>query len=246
MIRRLVMLFALLALVVLCSGRAGAQPVLDGVPTPGLVHVQPGSTVQLLGSLQNLSGGVIYIRGVSYAAVGTFAGTVSLVDFAHAKPDSLRPGDRWEGPLARIVVPAGPGTNSAHRLDFVVMGGVHRYDSQIVAEFTFGVDDSLPALGIGDRPQVPLTTSFDISPNPGAGETTMRFVLPRDGLVDLRIVDLLGRTRRVLHSGQLAAGSHERQWDGRDAAGTRLAPGVYFVRLTRPEGVLRRKLVRIE
>lgn len=223
-----------------------AQPPLDCTPTPGLVQVQPGSTVQLLAKIQNLSPDVLYIRGISYAAQGTFTGSVSLLDFVHSKPDSLRPGDRWEGPIARLVVPAGPGTNSGHRLDFSITGGVHRYASDVVAEVTFAVDDSLPALGVGDHPQVPLTTAFEVSPNPGAGETTMRFALTRDGAVDLRVVDLLGRTRRVLYSGELPAGVHSRAWDGRDGAGNALAPGVYFVRLTRAEGVLRRKLVRIE
>ncbi len=241
MMRRLLVTLALFL-----AGAAHAQPRLEALPTPSVAHVQPGSTVQLLGRIQNFSPDVIYLRGISYAAVGTFTGTVSMTDFVHSRPDSLRPGDGWEGPIARIVVPAGPGTNSGHRLDFSISGGVHRYDSQTVAEFTFAVDDSLPALGVGDGPQAPLTMAFDVTPNPGAGETTLRFALSREGRVDLRIVDLLGRTRRVLQSGALAAGSYTRTWDGRDASGERLAPGVYFVRLMRPEGVLRRKLVRIE
>lgn len=239
MMRRLVVTLALFL-----AGVAHAQPMLEALPTPSVAHVQPGSTVQLLGRIQNFSANVVYLRGISYAAIGTFTGTVSLTDFVHSRPDSLRPGDGWEGPIARIVVPAGPGTSSSHRLDFAVSGGVHRYDSQTVAEFTFAVDDSLPALGVG--PQVPLSTAFDVTPNPGAGETTLRFALTREGRVDLRIVDLLGRTRRVLQAGSLPAGSYSRVWDGRDAAGVQLAPGVYFARLVRPEGVLRRKLVRIE
>lgn len=78
------------------------------------------------------------------------------------------------------------------------------------------------------------------------GESRVRFALPHDGAVDLRILDLVGRTRRVLRTGRQAAGAYSLSWDGRDDAGARLAPGVYFARLTTPGGVLRRKLVRIE
>ena len=108
MMRRLIAVFALLF-----ATAASARTVLDAIPTPSLVQVQPGSTVQLLGRIQNLSTDVIYLRGISYAAVGTFTGTVSMSDFVHSKPDSLRPGDAWEGAIARIVVPAGPGKKSS-------------------------------------------------------------------------------------------------------------------------------------
>ena len=244
MIRRGLVSFALLLVTALA---ASAQPLLEGVPTPGLVHVQPASTVQLLGSIQNFSADVIYLRGISYSPSATFAGTVSLSDFVHSKPDSLRPGERWEGPLARIVVPPGPGTNSEHRLDFSVSGGLNRYDSQVVAELTFLVDDStLAVTGIDGPPVIPIVAMLDIAPNPGAGEARVRYALPHESTVDLRILDLLGRTRRVLSSGRQAAGSYSLSWDGRDAAGARLAPGVYFARLTTPAGVLKRKLVRIE
>ncbi len=244
MIRRGLVSFALL---LVAAAVACAQPLLEGVPTPGLVHVQPASTLQLLGSIQNFSADVIYLRGISYSPSATFAGTVSLSDFVHAKPDSLRPGERWQGPLARIVVPPGPGTNSQHRLDFTVSGGLNRYDSQVVAELTFVVDDSTIAVtGVDTQPVVPAVAMLEIAPNPGAGEARVRYALPRDGAVDLRILDLLGRTRRVLSSRRQAAGSYSLPWDGRDSAGARLAPGVYFARLITPDGILKRKLVRIE
>ena len=34
---------------------------------------------------------------------------------------------------------------------------------------------------------------------------------------------------RIVHAGALAAGRRDLFWDGRDANGRRLAPGIYFV-----------------
>ena len=49
--------------------------------------------------------------------------------------------------------------------------------------------------------------------------------------VRLSVHDVRGRLVRSLSDQQLAAGRHEIRWDGRDAAGARVAAGVYFFRL---------------
>ena len=41
-----------------------------------------------------------------------------------------------------------------------------------------------------------------------------------------------GRRIRTLHSGELAAGTHYIQWDGKDAQGAAVPSGVYLVRLS--------------
>lgn len=71
-----------------------------------------------------------------------------------------------------------------------------------------------------------------VYPNPIDGEAWMRFNLDRQAEVILEITDLQGRQLVLLHSGSLDAGSHRFRWDGKNAAGSRLASGVYLVRLS--------------
>jgi len=69
------------------------------------------------------------------------------------------------------------------------------------------------------------------SPNPFSRSTTIGFSLARGGYVDLTVYDVTGRRVRCLVQGISPAGHHTVAWDGRDATGTRVSPGVYFYRL---------------
>ena len=72
-------------------------------------------------------------------------------------------------------------------------------------------------------------------PNPFSGSTTIHFEVPRRGFIALNVYDLRGRLVRVLKSGTADAGRDFVTWDGLDSNGSRVSPGVYFVRL-RTEG----------
>jgi flagellar hook assembly protein FlgD len=69
-----------------------------------------------------------------------------------------------------------------------------------------------------------------VGPNPCRGEAEVRLDLPRSGQVRVAIFDLRGRQVRALHEGALAAGPHRLRWDGRDASGLAVPPGVFWVR----------------
>lgn len=69
-------------------------------------------------------------------------------------------------------------------------------------------------------------------PNPFNPQTTIRFDLPATGLVRLAIYDVAGRLVRTLVDGDLASGSHETIWDGKDASGRALGSGSYLARLS--------------
>ena len=68
-------------------------------------------------------------------------------------------------------------------------------------------------------------------PNPFNPKTTLRFALEAPARVDLAIYDTRGRLLRRLAAGQLPAGQHSLDWDGRDAAGRELSSGIYLARL---------------
>jgi flagellar hook assembly protein FlgD len=60
--------------------------------------------------------------------------------------------------------------------------------------------------------------------------------MPSAGRVDVAVVGVDGRRIATLASGTLPAGRHTLSWNGHDARGARVAPGVYFVRATSPSG----------
>ncbi len=100
---------------------------------------------------------------------------------------------------------------------------------------------SVAVNGVSDAPDLPgaptLTVLHQNKPNPFNPRTTVSFDLARPGQVRLVVYGLDGRVASVLAEGSLPAGSHAYAWDGTDAAGRRLASGVYLVRLVTPDGV---------
>jgi hypothetical protein len=81
-------------------------------------------------------------------------------------------------------------------------------------------------------PTKPTLTSC--SPNPFRDRTQIRYALPTDGNVNLRVYDAAGRTVRTLASGHQRAGSYSVTWDSRDNRGREVPRGVYFYRLDTP------------
>lgn len=82
-------------------------------------------------------------------------------------------------------------------------------------------------------------------PNPMTSGATLSFELPRDAGVTLRVLDVAGREVRTLAAGRLAAGPHERAWDGRDDRGAALPAGVYVVRMQAAGRTLERRIALI-
>ena len=68
------------------------------------------------------------------------------------------------------------------------------------------------------------------SPNPARGAVRLDVTLDSSAQVEVIVFDAAGRRIHVLARGVLAPGRHPLAWDGRDARGSRVAPGVYFVR----------------
>ena len=68
-------------------------------------------------------------------------------------------------------------------------------------------------------------------PNPFTGSTQISFLLEHDGPANLDVYDVSGQRVRTLMRGTSAAGAYHVRWDGQDAAGRRMPPGIYFLRL---------------
>ncbi len=68
-------------------------------------------------------------------------------------------------------------------------------------------------------------------PNPFNLETSIRFMLPRDGNVQLIIYNITGQKIRSLISDRMTAGIHSVRWDGRDEVGKPVSSGMYIALL---------------
>ena len=97
-------------------------------------------------------------------------------------------------------------------------------------------------------PDTPLTAR--IFPNPSNSRARIELSVPGSSRWDApvpaeaRLLDLQGRTVRVLYTGTLTRGVTAVSWDGVDATGQPLRAGVYFVRLSTPLGSSTSRLVR--
>ncbi len=80
-------------------------------------------------------------------------------------------------------------------------------------------------------------------PSPFAGSTVIEFGLPERAGVSLAIFDAAGRRVATLAAGVYDAGYHRLTWEGSDAGGAAVSPGVYFCRLVTGGSVLTRKML---
>ncbi len=87
------------------------------------------------------------------------------------------------------------------------------------------------------------------APNPfrsGSGGTMLRFTIPQEGRVRLRIFDSRGRLVRVLLDQEMLAGNHLCPWNGQDGSGSSIARGVYHLLLETPRGAAHRRVTLLE
>ena len=83
-------------------------------------------------------------------------------------------------------------------------------------------------------------------PNPFNPQITLRFALPRDGVVEVAIMDVRGRLVRRLASGSMPAGDHEIAWNGDDDLGRHQPSGVYLALVRTEDGQAVRKITMLQ
>lgn len=80
-------------------------------------------------------------------------------------------------------------------------------------------------------------------PNPFNPYTKIKFDLPEEFDVSLKIYDILGREINTLVDKKMPAGFHEFIWDGMNKHGNRIASGVYIMRIIAGKNVAVRKMI---
>lgn len=83
-------------------------------------------------------------------------------------------------------------------------------------------------------------------PNPFNPATVIRFNLPQEMYVTIKIYDMLGREVKTLIADTKSAGSYAIQWAGDDNAGSVVAAGTYLYRITAGNFVQTKKMVYLK
>jgi len=108
------------------------------------------------------------------------------------------------------------------------------------ANFTIG-----GVSAVGDLPAGRVALAQN-APNPFNPSTEIKFSVPSDQDVTLRIYNVEGRLVRTLIQGRQIAGNHSVMWKGRDDQGGTVASGLYFYRLNTDSGTLTRKMTLLK
>ncbi len=161
---------------------------------------------------------------------------------------SLLPDTDLLGPLVPDVTSTRFRINRGHdftryfqgTLDELVLYDRVLSESEVEAHFTAsalltGVEPGTHA----SRPGLHLSAG----PNPFSSATEVRFRIPEAGPALLTIYDTAGRRVVTLAGGHREAGEFAARWDGRNEAGFRVAPGIYFVRLEAAHRFARQAIV---
>jgi len=83
-------------------------------------------------------------------------------------------------------------------------------------------------------------------PNPFNPQTTIAFSLPQESHVRVEVYDMTGRLVRVLADEMRTSGEHSVIWDGRDSAGSRVASGTYFCKMSSDDTAFSRKMTMLK
>lgn len=220
--------------------RTAAGSLVPGFPPNGVAirDTNSGSmypaTIRLL---DDAHGGVfaLWLRGTDRA----------LMALRVQGDGSLPPG--WDLAAPRLVEP-NPGSWAKANVNPV--GVCHAITQHHVSEFACELRSY--RIGPDGTPlaNVPVASrSSDIrlaaGPNPSHGEVAISLTLPRMAKVRVSVLDANGRRVRALHTAPLAAGTHTLAWDGRDASGSEVSPGLYFISLESEGSRVTRRLVQM-
>lgn len=122
-------------------------------------------------------------------------------------------------------------TNSGSK--FITKIGIFSNNATSIIPFSLPEDENIDIDGIGKPVDGIVPWEFLLSqnyPNPFNPSTVIRFSLPQESEISLRVYDISGRMVRELASGKYSAGSYSVTFSGHG-----LASGMYFYRLESAE-----------
>lgn len=139
---------------------------------------------------------------------------------------------------------------SNHGMPNVVVETLDFQNDNTLIAFTHGRGafratlDPCATTGTEDSP--PAIASLVAAPNPFQSAVTIQATLPSPGRTQVDVFDIAGRRVAKIMDADQAAGPLRVTWDGRNEAGQRVAPGIYFVKLVGNDLSQVKKIVRSE
>jgi hypothetical protein len=142
-----------------------------------------------------------------------------------------------------------PGANGFH-VDALAVSGGRVYTGGFFnaiggqSQASFAALDEDHTLSVGGDPNS-VEGSLPIAPNPTRARMQVQYAVARTGRVRVDLLDVSGRVVATLADRTFEPGRHVATWDGVGRRG-RLSPGLHFVRVVTPDGVMVRKLAIIQ
>ena len=126
----------------------------------------------------------------------------------------------------------------------ILVSKIKIVDAEGSGEYELEID---PAPTTIEEEELPESyTLFQNYPNPFNPTTNIRFSLPANSSVTLRVYDVTGRLVQTLVAGTMTAGTHEVQWTGQGQNGMQVASGVYLYRLEAGGQIITRRMVLVK
>ncbi|KAA3612230.1 MAG: T9SS C-terminal target domain-containing protein [Calditrichaeota bacterium] len=173
--------------------------------------------------LVNFSASALAASGVTLHWV-----TANEIDnFGYNILRSIRRDDGYVPINAELIKPDGSGNYSF--VDVTAVAGERYYYKLEDVSYSGAKEVHGPVVVIMDVPQ-----SFSLSqnyPNPFNPSTNIRFQLPENTDVMLKIFNTLGQEVKTLVNRQMSPGMHTVLWDGRGNSGTLVPSGVYYYQI---------------
>ena len=100
-----------------------------------------------------------------------------------------------------------------------------------------------------EKSSVPLPKDFNLYqnyPNPFNPSTTIEYTLQKEGKVELKIFDMLGKEIKTLVNKDQRSGNYEVVWDGTGNKGDKVSSGIYFYRLEIDKATITKKAIYLK
>jgi len=222
-----------------------ASAQLDVNLNQSLLTVPQGGSAQFVVTIENLTEETIHLAGIS-STLGPDIAADDIYDlFFDFGPDTLAPGEGWEGPLLHLTVTSeAPIQTEVYGVNLT--GGAHPYDEAELATFFFQLEVVTALSEVPAAAPVANPGGLRVTPNPSAGPMTLQFSLAKSQVVEVQVFDVAGRTVRALFAGEMETGAHQMEWDGLDNSGARSNRGIYFIRVRSNGLALTTKVVRVD
>ncbi len=78
---------------------------------------------------------------------------------------------------------------------------------------------------------------LDVFPNPFNASTMVKYKIPNESDISIRIIDINGRVLETIHYGKQLGGTHSLQWNSKN-----VSSGIYFIQLEYKSQILTKKI----